>query len=60
MWFNVLNVVCELNKTDDISMRLNNKKRKKKKTEFQVVIVWRHNQMKMEFFSVDLSHFYIM
>lgn len=50
MWFNVLNVVCELNKTDDISMRLNNKKRKKKKTEFQVVIVWRHNQMKMEFF----------
>lgn len=29
MWFNVLNVVCGLNKTDDISMRLNNKKKKK-------------------------------
>lgn len=27
MWFNVPDVVCELNKTDDISMRLNNKKK---------------------------------
>lgn len=51
MWINVLNVVCELNKTDDISMRLNNKKRRKK-NEFEVVIVIvrRHNQMKMELF----------
>lgn len=36
MWFNVLNVVCELNKTDDISMRLNYKKRSTKKTNLKL------------------------